>query len=108
MTWPEALSRDGALRMRVLPGHALEVQHRMPILIGRINTFFGRPVVSRLSLLQGPIPLRPRPAPPRDPLVSAADSATLERQLAVVGDPELRERLDRLGRAVIAAGRRAD
>lgn len=108
VSWPEALSRDGGLRVRVLPGHALELQHRMPLLLDRINTFFGRPVASRLSLMQGAIPLRPPPARIDEPVVSAADSAALEGQLASVGDPELRERLERLGRAVIAAAGRAD
>lgn len=103
ISWPEALGRDGALKLRVVPAHALELQHRMPLVIDRINMFFGRPVASRLVLVQGALPIAPAPPRPREPLVSAADSADLAKQLAPVEDAELREHLARLGRAIIAA-----
>ena len=59
-TWPEKLGRDGALKLRVAPGFALELQHRAPLLIERINLFFGRAVVTRLVLVQGTLPLAGR------------------------------------------------
>src|SRR6516164_9871043 len=42
LTWPHSLGRDGALKLRVAPSAALELQHRTPPLIERINLFFGR------------------------------------------------------------------
>ena len=59
VSWPAALGRDGVLKLRVAPGAALELQHRAPLIIERINLFFGRAVVTRLALVQGPLPLAP-------------------------------------------------
>ena len=105
LTWPTGLGRDGALKLRVAPTAALELQHRAALLIERINTFFGRPAVARLALVQGPLPLAPHPAPaPPAPLAAAAAQA-IEERVAPVGDSALREALARLGRAVATAGR---
>ena len=68
MSWPATLGRDGVLKLRAAPGAALELQHRAPLIIERINLFFGRAAVTRLALVQGPLPLasggagRPVPA----------------------------------------------
>jgi len=64
VTWPSALGRDGVLKLRVISGAALEVQHRAPLLIERINGFFGRPVITRLAIVQGPLPLASSPDGP--------------------------------------------
>jgi hypothetical protein len=103
-TWPESLGRDGALKLRVASVKALELQHRAPLVIERINLFFGRAAVTRLSLTQAPLPLAPPPAPHQaGRTLAAGEAAALDRQLADVASPELREALDRLGRRIIAA-----
>lgn len=104
-TWPEALARGGSLKLRVAPAKALEIQHRAPLVIERINLFFGREAVTRLALVQGPLPLAA--PPPRDSLrpLRPDEAASLDSQLAAVSSPELRAALDRLGRRVIAAPR---
>ena len=103
-TWPETLARGGTLKLRVAPARALAVQHRAPLLIERINLFLGRAAVTRLVLVQGPLPLAP-PAPRRAAArLSETDAAALDKTLAGVADPELRDALAALGRAVI--GRR--
>jgi hypothetical protein len=100
-TWPEALARGGTLKLRVLPAKALELQHRTPMVIDRINLFFGREAVARLALVQGPLPLvLTAPRPTSRPL-AAAEAAALDSRLAEVASPELREALARLGRRVI-------
>jgi hypothetical protein len=101
--WPESLARGGALKLRVAPARALEIQHRAPLVIERINLFFGRPAVTRLALVQGPLPLAgPPPQPPARQL-QPSETAALERQLEAVADPELRDALVRLGRSILAA-----
>ncbi len=102
-TWPVALGPDGGLKLRTLPMAALEVQHRAPLLLERINAFLGRPAVTRLSLVQGPLPLPPPARPPRLPALAAAAEERIEAQLGEIADPELRRALARLGQAVIAA-----
>jgi hypothetical protein len=105
-TWPEAISRDGGLRLRVVPRAALELQHRAPQLIERVNLFFGRRVVARIVLVQGPLPLAAPStavAAPPDSQNPAAD-AVLTAQLADIGDPALRTALAGLGRLVRGRG----
>jgi len=107
-TWPDGLGRDGALKLRVMPGLALELQHRAPLLIERINLYFGRDAVVRLVLVQGPLPLaslNPKPPPAE---LAAGEAQALDRRLAEVADPELREALAGLGRLVLGATRRGD
>jgi hypothetical protein len=101
VTWPTGLGRDGVLKLRAASGHALELQHRAPLLIERINVFFGRPVITRLALVQGPLPLPPLPSRPSFRTLSPSEVTALDTQLAEVADPELRAALARLGRAVI-------
>jgi hypothetical protein len=103
-TWPEALGRGGTLKLRVASVKALEVQHRAPLVIERINLFFGRDAVTRLSLIQAPLPLPP-PSAAQEPArpLGPGEAAALDRQLAAVANPELRDALTRLGRRVIGA-----
>jgi hypothetical protein len=106
-TWPEALGRDRALKLRVASSLALDLQHRAPLVIERINLFFGHQAVARLVLVQGPLPLAspPRPAPPA--ALSAAEATVLDARLAGITDPKLRAALARLGQLVLAGARRA-
>ena len=108
MSWPASLGRDRALKLRVAPGIALELQHRAPLVIERINLFFGHQAVARLVLVQGPLPLAspPRPAPPA--ALTAAEANALDARLADIADPELRAALTRLGQLVMAGARRDD
>jgi len=109
-TWPEKLGRDGALKLLVAPGFALDLQHRASLVIDRINVFFGRAAVTRLVLVQGTLPLagpiaagagsRAPAAPPNGDDVSVLDS-----RLAGVDDPELRAALAGLGDLVLRASR---
>ncbi|MGH7052196.1 MAG: DciA family protein [Stellaceae bacterium] len=104
VSWPLALGRDGALKLRVMPTAALDMQHRAPLVIERITRYFSRPVAERLLLVQGPLPLAPRPAAPASPPpLSAGAKQTLDRRLADIPDADLRAALARLGHAVLAA-----
>ena len=100
VSWPATLGRDGALKLRVAPGAALELQHRAPLIIERINLFFGRSVVTRLALVQGPLPLAPQPRRPVIPPLPEGEAKALDRRLSEIADPDLRAALAQLGRAV--------
>ncbi|MGC2411568.1 MAG: DciA family protein [Stellaceae bacterium] len=107
-TWPEALSRDGALKLRVASTVALDLQHRAPLVIERINLFLGREAVARLVLVQGPLPLPAPPATsPPEPL-APEEAKALDIRLGDIADPGLRAALARLGRLVLAGERRGD
>ncbi len=95
----------GTLHVRVSGAFATELQHLAPLVIDRINGYFGFGAVARLALTQGPVPTRRRtggrrPEPPTD----AADPV-LAARLEGIDDPGLRDALEGLGRAI---GRRRD
>ena len=105
VSWPTAVSRDGCLKLRATPAAALELQHRAPLLIERVNIFLGRPAVTRLILVQGPLPLPAAPSRSSPPPLAGGEAAALDERVSNIADPELRTALARLGRAVIAVRR---
>lgn len=101
LVFPPGERRDGTLHLRVAPALAPEVQHRAPLLLERINGFFGYGAVARLRLVQGPLAQRSRQkAQARAPL-QAEERASLEHRLNRIDDPALRAALRRLGEAVL-------
>jgi hypothetical protein len=94
---------EGTLHLRIEDGAlALELQHLEPVLIERVNGYFGYRAVSRLRMIQGPLP-PPKQMPrgrSRAPLTPAAQ-AHLDDLLAGIEDDELRARLQSLGQAVL-------
>jgi hypothetical protein len=105
MTWPCALGRDGALKLRAASMAALELQHRTPLLIERINTFFSRRIVTRLVLVQGPLPVDSPPSGAALHMLAEVGTDVAPDHLSGITHSPLREALARLGRAV--AGIRA-
>src|SRR5947208_5573448 len=105
-TWPQALGRDGALKLRVAAATALELQHRAPLLIERINVYLGRPAISRLVFVQGPLPLAPPARRGSLRQLGDAQAEAIERQIAAIGDSELKAALARLGKSVASSAAR--
>lgn len=101
IAFPRGARHDGTLHIVCDGAFAPELQHLAPKVIERINGYFGYRAVARLKLIQGPVPKPPaRPATPPRALAPAEEEA-LARCLATVADPDLRARLDALGRAVL-------
>ena len=94
--------------LHVASSIALDLQHRAPLVIERINLFFGRTLVTRLVLVQGPLPLAAPPATAIPEALAPEEAKALDRRLGDVADPELRAALAALGRLVLAGGRRGD
>jgi hypothetical protein len=108
LSFPRGERRDGTLHLRVAPGLGLEVQHREPVLIERINAFFGYRAVARLALKQGPPPTA-APLPPARPRpLKTEERQLLDERLAAIDDGELKAALQRLGEAVIGTAKRRD
>ncbi len=98
--------RDGTLHLRVAPGLGPEIQHREPVLVERINAFFGYRAVARLALKQGPPAWPEDPPPPRPRPLEGEERRRLASRVADIADGELRAALQRLGEAVIGSARK--
>jgi len=61
LTFPQGERNRGTLHLKVDGQFALEVQHLEPLIIERINGFFGYGAVARISILQAPIPTNAKP-----------------------------------------------
>jgi hypothetical protein len=106
IAWPKRMQsaaepEPGTLHVRVEAPFALEVQHFAPVIIERVNVFFGWRCVAAMRLTQVPMTRKtvksgPRRAPP--------DERRLARALEGFEDEALRRVMERFGRAV---GRRA-
>jgi hypothetical protein len=110
---PERLSqpRDGGpgtLKIRVDGPLAVELQHLEPVIIERINGYFGYRAVARLAMVRGPLPApKKTAAPPPAPDAAARDEAARQaaERAAGIEDEALREALVSLGRHVLARPR---
>lgn len=98
---PRGANSGGTLHIRVNGAFATELQHLEPVMIERINGFFGYAAVARLALIQGPVSpyTRKRKKSP-DRAESAPLPAALIGELAEIEDEDLRAALERLGRAL--------
>jgi hypothetical protein len=97
--------REGTLLLRVEPGFALELQHLAPLLVERINTYFGYQAVARLKFQQGPLANRKAAKPVREAAALTAEDP-INRQLAGIEDDELRVSLRRLAESYRARQQR--
>jgi hypothetical protein len=89
--------REATLVLRVKPGEATRLAHLEPVLVDRVNGFFGYQAVKRLKLEQGQLvdrtpPPRPRPQQSLDDSESRAARA----RIGQIEDDRLRDALNRL------------
>jgi len=96
--WPEKISfpqgkkTEGTLTIACENGFATEIQHMQPVILERVNVFYGYQAVTRLSISHS---LR-RPAP--KPKISAPSRKVEIKAGAVedISDPELKTALQSL------------
>lgn len=102
LAFPAGRRQEATLVVRVGGALALELQHLEPLVLERLNSYFGYRAIARLKILQGPSPSAPEDSDrePEKPPLDAAEEAELARDLAAVADERIREALAGLGRAV--------
>lgn len=112
LTYPGQAGHGATLEIAVSGAEALELQHLAPLVVEKINGFFGYRAVGALKLRQMPRPpkrpsreaaavLQPRRVGPLDP----AAEARLAELLAGVADKPLAQALERLGRSLLSPRR---
>ena len=90
----------GTLQVRVSGAAALEIDHMIPQLIDRINTYYGYEAVSRIRLEQGPLPRPKRQRTKRLRTLTDSEEMALKSSLSGIQDPNLKENLEELGRLI--------
>ena len=103
LNWPRHADDGATLRIRVASGWAPQLQHLEPLIVERINTYFGYRAVGRLKLTQGPVPAPRRRTTRRIRQLTEAEEARLRAGIAGIDDPGLAAALRSLGRSVLAA-----
>ena len=107
LTAPEKLQRqrsalEGAiLHIRVDGAAALELQHKTPIVLERINAFYGYRAVDSLRLVQGPLPEPKMTHKKSMRELSRAESTSIKREAASTKNTDLRDALLRLGTSML-------
>ncbi len=101
--WPAAFSREGVLKLLARPSAALELQHRAPLLIDRVNFYLGRTAVHRLVLLQATLSFGAAATVDPAPRFPDAGSTKAVETLSGISDPRLCAALERLARAITIA-----
>ncbi len=105
--YPGNAAGGGTLHLRVSDGAmATEIQHLEPILLERINTYFGFSAIAGLKIIQAPPMKSPAAAKPAPRPLKAAEELALHRRLEDVDDPQLHDALNGLGRALIGRRKR--
>lgn len=98
--FPHGRRDGGTLTVVVSSAHAPMIQHAAPVIMERVNRFFGYSAVAKVTLRQGMVAAaNPRPAP-RDAVPVPVE---LGESLRTVADPELRAVLGSLAQAIGAA-----
>ena len=104
--FPRGKRQGGVLHLRVASGGmALELQHLEPLVLERINGYFGYRAVGGLKVVQGPLPRPPKRAAPQSPATDEAVADDIKQALHGVNDEALRHTLARLARAVAGRNR---
>lgn len=102
LTFPRDENRGGTLYIRVQGSMAPELQHFEPMVIERINSYYGYQAVERLVYRHGPVPTRDRKTRWPQPNLTDSQKKNLKGQLEGVRNPELYQALYRLGSEVVS------
>ncbi len=98
LAWPRRDDPDsvGILQVRVEGAYALEIQHLQPLILDRVNRYFGWRCVGRLAIRQGPVAFR-RKRPPVRKEPSTAEIEATRRAIGSFEDDALGQSVARLG-----------
>src|SRR3954451_12365957 len=98
--FPTGKKAGGVLTLLVDGAHAPLIQHLTPMIVDRVNRFFGYAAVNRIVFRQGKPPA-PTPRPERPQLRPVPKE--LGEGLREIADPELRHCLESLAAQIVAS-----
>jgi hypothetical protein len=95
--FPVGKRAEGTLTLMIARAHAPMMQHVQPVIIERVNRFFGYAAVSKIVMRQGDIA---RPAAKRIKAELVAIPVELGESLRTIADPELKAVLESLAQGI--------
>ena len=98
--FPQGKRADGVLTLSVAGAHAPTMQHVVPVIVERVNRFFGYAAIARVTIRQGDV-AKAASRPKRVELVALP--IELGDSLRTIADPELKAVLESLARGVATA-----
>ena len=98
--WPRREDPDsiGTLTVRVEGAYAIELQYLAPIVMERVNRYFGWRCVGRIAIRQGPVTRRAAPPTVHEPEAAAVEEIT--KEIGSFEDASLGQSIARLGALV--------
>ena len=97
VTFPLKQRHNGRLLLRATSSMATEISYLEPLILSRINQYFGYQAISKISLQQGPVAKRaPRKMTTSKPLPEA-EQTRLQNNVQPIEDERLRAALLSLG-----------
>ena len=100
--FPTGRKAGGALTLLVDGAHAPLIQHLTPMIVERVNRFFGYAAINRIVFRQGKPPAAAAPARPERPQLCTVPKE-LGEGLREIADPELRSCLESLAAQIAAS-----
>lgn len=104
VTYKKGDRNSGTLHILVESGFAVELQHIEPILVERINTYYGYSAISRLAIRQGRLPKSKKRRATEPPPLDERGEKELQTLTSGTKTGDLKEALESLGRQVMASG----
>ena len=95
-------NREGTLHLRVSGVSALEIQHQQPLILERINAFYGYRAVARVVLKQAPLPPVATAVQPSPVGLSDIEQESVDQATGNLANNDLRQALARLGQSIIS------
>lgn len=105
--WPRGGGEDkrklgGTLVLKAEPGRALEVQYQVPLILERVNQFYGYGAISAANVHQG-VTANAKNLKNKPKSVDAQSREKISGSVSGVADEDLKAALTRLGEGVLAA-----
>lgn len=101
LQFPPGRNGDAVLHVRVAPGFGPDVQMLAPLMIERLNQYYGYKAIGRLALHQGPLPQPTAKKAPAPRALSPEEAARIEALAQPIRDPALRDSILRLGASLM-------
>ncbi len=98
LTFPYKQRQNGRLTVRASSAMAVAITYQEPLILEKINSYFGYQAVSKLVILQGPLRHKPEvKLEKKETPVPAEVMAQITEQVANIEDEVLRQSLVNLG-----------